>query len=77
MNRLLRPLTPIVGKPFILLILGLFLLAPDARAQQFLELLTADSPLNLLSNGGFEVTKPAYWEPSGEGAMWSREHART
>ena len=25
----------------------------------------------LLSNGGFEEMKPAYWAPTGAGATWS------
>ncbi len=52
--------------------------APPAVAQNALaDQLTADSPLNLLSNGGFEVMKPAYWDPTGAGASWSTEQART
>ncbi|GIV60518.1 MAG: hypothetical protein KatS3mg043_1607 [Rhodothermaceae bacterium] len=61
----------------LLLIAGLLCAAGPVRAQHLLDRLTADSPLNLLSNGGFEASKPAYWEPSGAGATWSREQART
>ncbi len=52
--------------------------APPAAGQNALaDQLTADSPMNLLSNGGFEVLKPAYWEATGAGAAWSTEQART
>ncbi len=33
--------------------------------------------LNLLSNGGFEVDRPAYFTPSGAGAEWTTEEKRT
>ncbi|TVQ09146.1 MAG: hypothetical protein EA364_14445, partial [Balneolaceae bacterium] len=33
--------------------------------------------VNLLSNGGFETDRPAYWTPSGAGAEWSTEQNRT
>ena len=49
-----------------------------AQAQQtLLDLLTADSPMNLLSDGGFESGMPSYWEPVGDGAEWTRERSRT
>ncbi|MFO7314049.1 T9SS type A sorting domain-containing protein [Rhodothermus marinus] len=49
-----------------------------ARAQQtLLDLLTADSPMNLLSDGGFESGVPSYWEAVGDGAAWTRERSRT
>tara|TARA_R110002124_G_scaffold120157_3_gene278041 strand:+ start:26881 stop:29505 length:2625 start_codon:yes stop_codon:yes gene_type:complete len=32
---------------------------------------------NLLSNGGFEVEKPAYWRSEGAGATWSTDQSRT
>ena len=58
------------------LLWGLGATAETASAQA-LEMLTADSPINLLSNGGFESGKPAYWEAEGAGATWSSDEART
>jgi hypothetical protein len=52
------------------------LLIGSVQAQNF-DGLTADSPGNLLSDGGFEGTAPSYWEASGAGATWSAERART
>ncbi|ARA94154.1 hypothetical protein AWN76_013995 [Rhodothermaceae bacterium RA] len=40
-------------------------------------MLTADSPVNLLTNGGFEAGKPAYWRAEGSGATWTTEQSRT
>jgi len=51
--------------------------APSALSQSEISLLSASSPMNLLSNGGFEVMKPAYWEPSGDGAAWTDVRSRT
>lgn len=57
---------------------GALLWSPPAVAQTaLLDRLTADSQLNLLSNGGFEAGAPAYWAPTGAGASWSMEVART
>jgi hypothetical protein len=39
--------------------------------------LAQGSPTNLLSNPGFETLKPAYWEPTGIGAVWSNTESRT
>ena len=36
-----------------------------------------NTSVNLLSNGGFETDRPAYWTPSGAGAEWSTEQNRT
>ncbi|MFU8859039.1 MAG: T9SS type A sorting domain-containing protein [Cyclonatronaceae bacterium] len=36
-----------------------------------------NTSVNLLSNGGFETDRPAYWTPSGAGADWSTEQSRT
>ncbi|MEX0746505.1 MAG: T9SS type A sorting domain-containing protein [Rhodothermales bacterium] len=33
--------------------------------------------VNLLTNGGFEAEKPAYWDGAGAGAVWSSAEART
>jgi hypothetical protein len=52
------------------------LLIGSVQAQNF-DGLTADSPGNLLSDGGFEGTAPSYWEASGAGATWSAERSRT
>lgn len=54
----------------------LVLRAAPASAQSRAALVAA-SPQNLLSNGGFEAPKPAYWESTGAGATWSTEQART
>jgi uncharacterized protein YeaC (DUF1315 family)/predicted outer membrane lipoprotein len=49
-----------------------------AQAQQtLLDLLTADSPMNLLSDGGFEAGVPSYWRAEGDGAEWTRERSRS
>ncbi|NQV72988.1 hypothetical protein HQ496_07685, partial [bacterium] len=40
-------------------------------------MISASSAANLLANGGFETMKPAYWEPTGAGATWSKEQFRT
>ena len=32
---------------------------------------------NLLSNGGFEVDRPSYFTPMGDGAIWATEEKRT
>ncbi len=50
---------------------------PTSAQESLADLLTADAPMNLLSNGGFEVMKPAYWEATGAGAAWTREQSRT
>ena len=36
-----------------------------------------DMPANKLSNGGFEADAPAYWTPSGDGATWATDKARS
>ena len=52
--------------------------ATPVRAQDVLaRLVAANSDANLLTNGGFETQKPAYWAPSGAGATWSSTVART
>ena len=62
----------------ILLLVGSMLWTPPALAQNtVLDLLSADSPVNLLTNGGFEADTPAYWEATGTGATWTTEQART
>ena len=48
----------------------------SVQAQPF-QGLTASSPGNLLSNGGFEAPTPAFWSPNGAGAVWSSERSRT
>ncbi len=50
---------------------------PASAQNNMLDFLAADSPVNLLSNGGFEMDKPAYLEPSGAGATWASDQART
>ncbi|HMB90656.1 MAG TPA: hypothetical protein VKP65_07405, partial [Rhodothermales bacterium] len=58
--------------------LVLFLWTIPASAQSNIaDFLTAESPVNLLSNGGFESGNPAYWAASGDGATWSFSEART
>ncbi|MGA7306273.1 MAG: hypothetical protein WBW88_15455, partial [Rhodothermales bacterium] len=52
-------------------------MAPPALAQYDASALTADNPMNLLSNGGFEVMKPAYWDADGDGATWTDAMSRT
>jgi hypothetical protein len=52
-------------------------MAPPALAQYDASALTADNPMNLLSNGGFEVMKPAYWDADGDGASWTDAMSRT
>jgi len=53
-------------------------MVPSSSAQNSIaDLVSANSAANLLSNGGFETMKPAYWEPSASGADWSGEQART
>jgi hypothetical protein len=39
--------------------------------------LETESSVNLLSNPGFEVMKPAFWEATGAGAEWTRTASRT
>ena len=59
-------------------VLGVFLANTNVVAQgSVADLLSADSHLNLLSNGGLEVMKPAYWESTGDGAIWNFEESRT
>ena len=59
-------------------ILGVFLANSQVAAQSSAaDLISADSPLNLLSDGGFESAVPSYWEPSGDGAGWTTDMART
>jgi hypothetical protein len=44
----------------------------------FTSISAQDTPsVNLLSNGGFETDRPAYWTPTGTGAEWSTEQHRT
>ena len=62
----------------ILLLVGSMLWTLPALAQNtVLDLLSANSPVNLLTNGGFEADTPAYWEATGTGATWTTEQART
>jgi hypothetical protein len=62
----------------VLLCIGLLLGTwPAAAQQRVLDQLTAENPANLLSNGGFEAMKPAYWQATGEGATWASDVART
>ncbi|MCS7155945.1 MAG: T9SS type A sorting domain-containing protein [Bacteroidetes bacterium] len=59
-------------------VVAFLLSASWAQAQQgWGHLLSPESSFNLLSNGGFELARPAYWEPSGAGATWTSERART
>ncbi|MFW5972527.1 MAG: T9SS type A sorting domain-containing protein [Bacteroidota bacterium] len=70
--RWIRSWTPVVG------IIGVGLLAGVWTASaQSVEGLRADSPMNLLSNGGFEASSPHLWEATGAGAEWSMEQSRT
>ena len=62
----------------IIPIVGMWLTAAPGFAQSGIsQLLSASSAQNLLSNGGFEVNKPAYWDPSNASAEWSTEQTRT
>ncbi len=59
---------------------GLFLILMPSQvlAQSAVDrLVSANSAANLLSNGGFETMKPAYWAPSGSSAEWTTEQTRT
>jgi hypothetical protein len=64
---------------------GLFLLSltlalwaqPVSGQNSLSSIVAANSAANLLTNGGFETMKPAYWAPTGVGAEWSTEQART
>ncbi len=58
----------------VLPLAGLLLWPASASAQ---DLFSAAAPENLLSNGGFEAEKPAYWDADGAGALWSDDVART
>ncbi len=51
--------------------------APVSAQNELSSLISASSAANLLANGGFETMKPAYWEPTGAGATWSKEQFRT
>ncbi len=55
---------------------ALLLLAGPAHAQG-LTGLTASSPGNLLTDGGFEGESPSYWATTDAGAEWTTERART
>ena len=61
---------------FAALMLAVMVLAPGQAAGQ-LSALDVSQDFNKLSNGGFEAASPAYWEASGDGAVWSTEEART
>lgn len=69
LNRLARMALPVLGS----VLLTLPVLAQNKAA----DVLSANSAVNLLSNGGFEVQSPAYWEATGAGAEWSTEQARS
>ncbi len=58
------------------LALGLCLLLPLAATAQTLSA-AAQQAANKLSNPGFEASRPAYWTPTGAGAVWSDAVARS
>ena len=68
-NRLVRIALPVLG--------SVLLIGPAVAQNKLADVLSANSAINLLSNGGFEVQSPAYWEATGSGAEWSSEQSRT
>ncbi|GBD02102.1 T9SS type A sorting domain-containing protein [Rhodothermus bifroesti] len=74
MGTLLRQAGRVIGLSLLCLGIGNW----SAKGQQtLLDRLTADSPMNLLSDGGFELGVPSYWRAEGLGAEWTRERSRT